>query len=48
MSEFKPINTQEEFDIAIKDRISRERKKFEGYLSPEQVEGLKKATSNSE
>lgn len=48
MSEFKPINTQEEFDIAIKDRISRERKKFEGYLSPEQVEELKKASSNSE
>lgn len=48
MSEFKPINTQEEFDIAIKDRILRERKKFEGYLSPEQVEELKKASSNSE
>lgn len=48
MSEFKPINTQEEFDNAIKDRISRERKKFEGYLSPEQVEELKKASSNSE
>lgn len=48
MSEFKPINTQEEFDIAIKDRILRERKKFEGYLSPEQVGELKKASSNSE
>ena len=39
MAEFKPINTQEEFDAAIAQRISRaqetERKKFEGWLSPE-------------
>lgn len=26
MPEFKPINTQEEFDIAIKDRLERERR----------------------
>ena len=43
MSEFKPINTQEEFDAAIKDRIARNTKsvtdevtkKFEGWISPE-------------
>lgn len=38
MGEFKPINTQEEFDAAISERIKRERetlaKKYEGYLSP--------------
>ena len=34
---FDPINTQEEFDAAIAARIERERKKFEGYLSPEQA-----------
>ena len=31
MSEFKPINTQEEFDAAIKDRLERERGKFSDY-----------------
>ena len=31
MSEFVPINTQEEFDAAIKDRIERERQKFGDY-----------------
>ena len=39
MAEFTPITTQEQFDTAIAQRISRaqetERKKFEGYLSPE-------------
>lgn len=38
---FKPIETQEQFDAAIGDRIKREgdkvRKEFEGYLSPEDV-----------
>ena len=33
MSEFKPINTQEEFDAAIKDRIERERGKYADYES---------------
>lgn len=33
MSEFKPINTQEEFDAAIKDRLERERGKFSDYES---------------
>ena len=35
MSEFTPINTQEEFDTAIKDRLSRQetsiRKEYEGF-----------------
>ena len=41
MAEFKPINTQEEFDTAITARLKRERetteKKYEGWLSPEAV-----------
>ena len=39
MGEFNPINTQEEFDAKIKDRLAREResitKKYEGWVSPE-------------
>ena len=31
MSEFKPITTQEEFDAAIKERLSREKAKYSGY-----------------
>lgn len=31
MAEFKPINTQDEFDTAIQARLERERKKFDGY-----------------
>ena len=31
MSEFTPINTQEEFDAMIKDRLARERAKFADY-----------------
>lgn len=42
MGEFKPIETQEDFDLAIGERLKRERetveKKFEGYLSPEDVQ----------
>lgn len=33
MSEFKTINTQEEFDAAIKDRLERERNKYADYES---------------
>ena len=29
---FTPINTQEEFDDAIKERLAREKKKYEGYM----------------
>lgn len=46
MSEFTPIETQEAFDEAIKSRIDRNTKtvtaeitkKYEGYLSPEEVQ----------
>ena len=31
MSEFKPITTQEEFDAAIKGRLSREKEKYVDY-----------------
>jgi len=41
MSEFKPIETQDQFDAMIGERLKRERetikKEFEGYLSPEDV-----------
>ena len=38
MSEFTVIETQEQFDAAIGERLKREREKFSGYLSPEEVE----------
>lgn len=38
---FKAINTQEEFDQAIQDRLAREQKKYEGFMSPEDVAKLK-------
>lgn len=41
MAEFKPINTQEEFDAAIKERLAREVKKYEGYTSPTDLEKIK-------
>ena len=31
MSDFKPITTQEEFDAAIKERLSREKAKYSDY-----------------
>lgn len=34
---FKAINTQEEFDEAIKERLDRAVKKYDGYKSPEEV-----------
>ena len=51
---FKPIETQEEFDALIKDRLAKQKakfeeekaeitKKYEGYLSPEDVEKAKKS-----
>lgn len=43
MSEFKPITTQEEFDAAIKARLSREREKYADYDQIKSlVEDLKK------
>ena len=42
MSEFKVIETQEQLDAIMKDRLERKakevEKKYEGFLSPEQVE----------
>lgn len=39
MADFTPINTQEEFDAAIKERLKRDReaqaKKYEGWASPD-------------
>lgn len=45
---FTPINTQEEFDEAIKKRLAREKEKYEGYMSPEDVQKLKDTYSSSE
>ena len=38
MSEFTPIETQEQFDKAIGERLTRERENYTGYMSPEDVE----------
>lgn len=39
MADFTPINTQEEFDAVLKERLKRDResqaKKYEGWISPE-------------
>lgn len=40
MSDFKTIETQEQFDEAIKSRLERERKKFEGFTKPEDVQKI--------
>lgn len=37
MSEFTPITSQEEFDKAISERLRREREKYEGWISPDQI-----------
>lgn len=42
MSEFKEIKTQEDFDTAIKERLARENKKYEGYTSPDDLATMKK------
>ena len=46
MAEFQPITTQEEFDAAVKDRLKRAEekysKKYEGYISPDEMEKTKK------
>lgn len=39
MADFTPINTQEEFDTAIKDRIERERAKYADYETVKQNAG---------
>lgn len=56
---FKPIETQEEFDALIKDRLAKQKskfeeekaeilKKYEGYLSPEDAEKLQKSFKDKE
>lgn len=41
--DFKPItiNTQEEMDNLFKERLSREKQKYDGYMSPQGVADLK-------
>ena len=46
MSEFKEIKTQEEFDTAIKERLARENKKYEGFVSPDKLVELKEKRDN--
>lgn len=45
MSDFTPIETQEDFDKAIKSRLAQKDRemseKYKGYLSPDQVEAMK-------
>lgn len=45
MTDFKPINTQEEFDERLKDRLARAESKvrdeYKGWLSPDEVKKLK-------
>ena len=48
---FKTIETQEELDSIIKDRLDRERAKYNGYMSAEDVQKLKdtyEATTKAE
>lgn len=41
MAEFKPIETQEDFEAAIGERLAREAKKYEKYTSPEDLEKIR-------
>lgn len=41
MSDFTPITSQEQFDSAIKERLERAGKKYEGYTSPQDLEQIK-------
>lgn len=38
MSDFTIIETQEQFDAAIGERLARERAKYEGFMAPQEVE----------
>ena len=40
MAEFTVINTQEEFNERIKERLQREAEKYEKYTSPEDLEKI--------
>lgn len=54
MSEFKAITTQEEFDAAIKERLARNTKsitdevtkKYEGFISPDEISKREKALND--
>ena len=41
MAEFTPITTQEQFEAAMKDRMDRYAKIFEGYTSPDDLAKIK-------
>lgn len=41
MADFTPINTQEEFDAAVSERIKREADKYAKYTSPDDLEKIK-------
>lgn len=47
MSEFKVIETQEELDGIVENRLARLRRQYEGWKSPEEIETLKNELSNS-
>ena len=39
--DFKPIETQEQFEDAIKDRVNRINKKYESWTSPDKLQEIK-------
>ncbi|WP_418561513.1 hypothetical protein [Holdemanella porci] len=39
--DFKPIETQEQFEDAIKDRVDRINKKYESWTSPDKLQEIK-------
>lgn len=39
--DFKPIETQEQFDEVIRERLVRENKKYEGWTSPDKLQEIK-------
>lgn len=39
--DFKPIETQEQFDEVIRERLARENKKYEGWTSPDKLQEIK-------
>ena len=47
MAEFTAINTQEEFDERIKERLQREAQKYEKYTSPEGLEKIREMLSDT-
>ena len=37
MSDFKVIETQEQLEQAVEERLNEEREKYKGYLSPDEA-----------